>query len=133
MGARVRAPHRAGRPQGPPPEAIAAGAFAGGGYDPDAAPTPPRSPRRAPSTTDDITTRVVTALILAAVALLAFAIGRAATAVFVTVIVAAAAMELFDGLRRAGFQPATLIGLLGSLAMVGIVYNYGERRSRWSG
>ena len=59
--------------------------------------------------------------------LLAFAIGRAATAVLVTVIVAAAAMELFDGLRRAGFQPATLIGLLGSLAMVGIAYNYGER------
>ena len=60
-------------------------------------------------------------------ALLAFAIGRAATAVLITVIVAVAAMELFDGLRRAGFQPATLIGLLGSLAMVGIAYNYGER------
>ncbi len=132
-----RAPGRRGRTRGArtappprhdaPPEAVAAGAFAGGGYDPDAGTVPTRSPRRPATTTDDITTRIVTALILAAVALLAFAIGRAATAVLVTVIVAAAAMELFDGLRRAGFQPATLIGLLGSLAMVGIAYNYGER------
>ncbi len=88
--------------------------------------TGPRPSRRVGST-DDLTTRVITALILAAVAVLAFAIGRAATAVLVTVIVAAAALELFDGLRRAGFQPATLIGLLGSAAMVGIAYNYGER------
>ena len=39
---------------------------------------------------------------LAAVALLAFVIGRAGTAVLVTVIVAAAAFELFEGFRRAG-------------------------------
>jgi phosphatidate cytidylyltransferase len=100
-----------------------AAAAAGTGYGGDA---PAPSPRRA-GATDDLTTRVVTAAILTAVALLAFAIGRAATAVLVTVIVAAAALELFDGLRRAGFQPATLIGLLGSAAMVGIAYNYGER------
>ncbi|MEX2100556.1 MAG: phosphatidate cytidylyltransferase, partial [Acidimicrobiia bacterium] len=92
----------------------------------DAGPTPPRSSRRA-APADDIVTRVITAVVLAAVGLLAFTLGRAATAVLVTVIVAAAALELFDGLRRAGFQPATLIGLLGSLAMVGIAYNYGER------
>jgi phosphatidate cytidylyltransferase len=45
----------------------------------------------------------------------------------VTVIVAAAAFELFEGFRRAGFQPATLLGLLGSLSLVGIAYNHGER------
>ena len=45
----------------------------------------------------------------------------------VTAIVAAAAFELYEGFRRAGFQPATLIGLLGSAALVGIAYNYGER------
>jgi phosphatidate cytidylyltransferase len=43
------------------------------------------------------------------------------------VIVAAAAFELFEGFRRAGFQPATLLALLGSLSMVGIAYNHGER------
>ncbi len=70
---------------------------------------------------------------LAAVALLAFVIGRAGTAVLVTVIVAAAAFELFEGFRRAGFQPATLLALLGSASMVGIAYNHGRTSvSRWS-
>jgi phosphatidate cytidylyltransferase len=78
-------------------------------------------------TRDDLPTRVITGAILAAVALLAFVIGRAGTAVLVTVIVAAAAFELFEGFRRAGFQPATLLGLLGSLSLVGIAYNHGER------
>ena len=84
------------------------------------------SPRVTPAP-DDLTTRVITGAVLAAVALLAFVIGRAGTAVLVTVIVAAAAFELFEGFRRAGFQPATLLALLGSLSMVGIAYNHGER------
>jgi phosphatidate cytidylyltransferase len=84
-------------------------------------------PSRAAVTRDDFTTRLITGVVLAAVGLLAFAVGRAATAVLVTVIVAAAAFELYEGFRRAGFQPATLIGLLGSAALVGIAYNYGER------
>ena len=84
------------------------------------------SPRVTPSP-DDLTTRIITGAVLFAVALLAFVIGRAGTAVLVTVIVAAAAFELFEGFRRAGFQPATLLALLGSLAMVGIAYNHGER------
>ncbi len=84
------------------------------------------TPRVTPSA-DDLTTRVITGAVLFAVALLAFFIGRAGTAVLVTVIVAAAAFELFEGFRRAGFQPATLLALLGSLAMVGIAYNHGER------
>jgi phosphatidate cytidylyltransferase len=78
-------------------------------------------------TRDDLPTRVITGAILAAVAILAFVIGRAGTAVLITVIVAAAAFELFEGFRRAGFQPATLLGLLGSLSLVGIAYNHGER------
>ena len=84
------------------------------------------TPRVTPSG-DDLTTRVITGAVLAAVAILAFFIGRAGTAVLVTVIVAAAAFELFEGFRRAGFQPATLLALLGSLSMVGIAYNHGER------
>jgi phosphatidate cytidylyltransferase len=84
------------------------------------------TPRVTP-TRDDLAARVITGAILAAVALLAFVIGRAGTAVLITVIVAAAAFELFEGFRRAGFQPATLLGLLGSLSLVGIAYNHGER------
>jgi phosphatidate cytidylyltransferase len=82
---------------------------------------------RVTPTRDDLPTRIITAVVLAAVALLAFKVGRAGTAVLVTVIVAAAAFELFEGFRRAGFQPATLLGLLGSLSLVGIAYNHGER------
>ena len=63
--------------------------------------------------------RVVTAVVLVAVALLAFFVGRAATAVLVTVVLAAAAFELFEGFRRAGFQTATLVALLGCAAMTG--------------
>ena len=84
------------------------------------------SPRVTPLP-EDLTTRIITGAVLAAVAILAFVIGRAGTAVLVTVIVAAAAFELFEGFRRAGFQPATLLALLGSLSMVGIAYNHGER------
>jgi phosphatidate cytidylyltransferase len=82
---------------------------------------------RVAPTRDDLPTRLITGAVLAAVALVAFAIGRAGTAVLITVIVAAAAFELFEGFRRAGFQPATLLGLLGSLSLVGIAYNHGER------
>jgi len=88
---------------------------------------PAAASARVTPTPDDLPTRVITGAVLAAVALLAFTIGRAGTAVLVTVIVAAAAFELFEGFRRAGFQPATLLGLLGSLSLVGIAYNHGER------
>jgi phosphatidate cytidylyltransferase len=85
-------------------------------------PGPPRH-----SAGDDLTTRVVTGVVLAAVALLCFALGNAATAVLATVIVTAAGFELYEGFRRAGFAPATLIGLLGCVSIVGVAYNYGER------
>jgi phosphatidate cytidylyltransferase len=84
-------------------------------------------PARPAIARDDFTTRIITGVVLAAVGLLAFALGRAATAVLITAIVAAAAFEIYEGFRRAGFQPATLIGLLGSAALVGIAYNHGER------
>ncbi|MFI5045712.1 MAG: phosphatidate cytidylyltransferase [Acidimicrobiia bacterium] len=83
--------------------------------------------RSAPARGDDLATRVVTGIVLAAVGLLCFALGNAATAVLVTVIVTAAGFELYEGFRRAGFQPATLIGLLGCVSIVGVAYNYGER------
>jgi phosphatidate cytidylyltransferase len=76
---------------------------------------------------DDLVTRVVTGVVLAAVALFCFALGNAATAVLATVIVTAAGFELYEGFRRAGFAPATLIGLLGCVSIVGVAYNHGER------
>jgi phosphatidate cytidylyltransferase len=122
-----RAPSRRGRPRAARGTATRRGAEAGAAA---ASATSYGTPPRAGAPTasrDDLPTRVITGLVLAAIGLLAFALGRAATAVLVTVIVAAAAFELYEGLRRAGFQPATLIGLLGAASMVGIAYNYGER------
>jgi phosphatidate cytidylyltransferase len=75
----------------------------------------------------DLAPRVITAAVMAAVALAAFAIGRGAAMVLVTVIVAVSAFELYAAFQRSGYQPATLIGLLGSLAMVPVAYEYGER------
>ncbi|HEY7107445.1 MAG TPA: phosphatidate cytidylyltransferase [Acidimicrobiia bacterium] len=114
-----RAPTR--RPRGRAARAgAAAGATAYGAT--EAGPSPARF-----STSDDFRTRAITAGVLVVIGLIAFLLGRAATATLVTVIVAVAAFELYEGVRRAGFQPATVIGLLGSAALVGIAYNYGER------
>ena len=122
-----RAPERRTRTRqrptrGRPPRGEAPPAPYPGADDRDA---PAPSGRR--SAGDDLVTRAVTAAVLAAVALLCFALGNAATAVLVTVIITAAGFELYEGFRRAGFQPATLIGLLGCVSMVGVAYNHGER------
>jgi phosphatidate cytidylyltransferase len=84
-------------------------------------------PSRAVSMQDDLMARVITGIVLAIIGLGAFAAGRAATAVLVTIIVALAALEFYNGIRRAGFQPATIVGVLASASLVGIAYNYGER------
>jgi phosphatidate cytidylyltransferase len=84
-------------------------------------------PSRAMPVRDDLMTRVVTGVVLAVIGLAAFALGRAATAVLVTIIVAIAAFEFYEGVRRAGFQPATVIGVLGAASLVGIAYNYDDR------
>jgi phosphatidate cytidylyltransferase len=117
-----RAPARKSRTRAPRPGRTRAAAPSPFPSIDDEGPTPRVTPTR-----DDLAARLITGAILAAVGLLAFVIGRAGTAVLVTVIVAAAAFELFEGFRRAGFQPATLLGLLGSLSLVGIAYNHGER------
>ncbi len=44
-----------------------------------------------------------------------------------SVVVALCSFELYESLRRSGFHPATLLGLLGSVSLIGIAYNHGER------
>lgn len=73
----------------------------------------------------DTPTRLVTALVAATVAVLAFLLGRVPTLILATVIVGAAAVELYEALRRAGYHTATLIGLLGSVAVVPLAYDQG--------
>ena len=70
--------------------------------------------------------RVLTAAVLAAGALIVFALGPGPAVVLVTAVVAVCAGELFDSLRRGGYQPATLLGLVASVSMVAAAYWKGE-------
>lgn len=63
---------------------------------------------------------------LAALALALFRMGPAATMVLVVVIVGMAAAEFFDGLRRDGQHPATLLGLAAAVALPAAAYWRGD-------
>ena len=52
-------------------------------------------------------------------------LGTGATTILVAVIVGAASFELYEAFRRAGYHPATVIGLLGCVSIVGIAYSEG--------
>jgi phosphatidate cytidylyltransferase len=61
------------------------------------------------------------------VALLAFSQGPKWAALFSTVVVVLAAVEVFDVFRRSGFKPATLLGLVGTASLMIGAYVRGER------
>jgi phosphatidate cytidylyltransferase len=92
---------------------------------------PPRRPPRpdeepAPRREADLTTRVVTGVGMAVLALICLKLGRDATTVLATAIVGLASLELFQGLHHRGFRPATILAVLGSLAIVPLAYQRGE-------
>jgi len=74
----------------------------------------------------DTPQRVITGVIAAVVALLAFALGRVPTLILATAVVGVAAAELYEALRRSGYHTATLVGLLGCVAIVPIAYDQGK-------
>jgi phosphatidate cytidylyltransferase len=73
----------------------------------------------------DLITRLLTGVAIAVVALIMLKLGTGATTILVAVIVGAAAFELYEAFRRAGYHPATVIGLLGCVSIVGIAYSEG--------
>jgi phosphatidate cytidylyltransferase len=73
----------------------------------------------------DLMTRLLTGIAIAVVALIMLKLGRGPTTLMVALIVGAAAFELYEAFRRAGYHPATVIGLLGCLSIVGIAYTDG--------
>jgi phosphatidate cytidylyltransferase len=75
----------------------------------------------------DVGQRVITGVVMAIIALGAFAAGRPIAAVLVTIVIGVGAFELYDALRRAGYHTAVVIGLLGCVAMIPAAYNVGER------
>ena len=60
----------------------------------------------------DMTMAVVTGVGLGALALAAFKVGTDATVALVTILLVLAAAEFFMALRRAGYQPAALLGVV---------------------
>ena len=80
---------------------------------------PPKSGGR------DIGVAVGVGVGIALLALLCFKLGRPTTLAFATIVVTAAAAEAFAVLRRAGYRPATLLGLAGTVSMMLAVYRKG--------
>jgi phosphatidate cytidylyltransferase len=73
----------------------------------------------------DMPVRVVTGVAMAVVAIAAFAAGRAPTVALVAVVLGLAAVELTNALRRAGYEPATLLTIVATAAMPVAVYAKG--------
>jgi phosphatidate cytidylyltransferase len=90
---------------------------------------PPSEDHEAPreDSSADVGQRVITGVVMAVIALGAFAAGRPVAALLVTIVIGVGAFELYDALRRAGYHTAVAIGLLGCVAMVPAAYNIGER------
>jgi phosphatidate cytidylyltransferase len=88
----------------------------------DAEPAVPADAHGPPA---DLMTRVLTGVAIAVVALILLKLGTGPATLMVAVIVGAAAFELYEAFRRAGYHPATVIGLLGCISIVGIAYSEG--------
>lgn len=74
----------------------------------------------------DMPLAVVTGVVLAGVALFVFNLGRGPTAWFVAAIVTLGAGEVYGEVRKRGYQPATLLGLVGCFALTLGAYWKGE-------
>jgi phosphatidate cytidylyltransferase len=100
----------------------------GRGAGPLEPPTPPmpRAHRLAASGARDVQTAVLTGVGVGVVALACFKVGRLPTFLLALAVVVAAAVEVFDVLRRAGYQPATLLGLAGTASIMIATYAKGE-------
>jgi phosphatidate cytidylyltransferase len=86
---------------------------------------PPEPARTAAPSGRDLPTALATAAIIAAVALLCFKLGTAATSVLAAVIVGACALEFANGLQEKGFRPANVLAILGSAGIVLGARNFG--------
>ncbi len=75
----------------------------------------------------DMGSAVIVGAVLAALILGAMSVGPAAAMVVVTVVLGLAAVELFNALRMAGYQPAVLLGLAASVTLPLAVYWRGEQ------
>jgi CDP-diglyceride synthetase len=108
----------------------------GGGEPTGGGPPAPRRLRRPVAESDQggpgphedaspIGVRVGTGVAVAVIALLAFRLGTVTSLVLTVVVVTFAAGECFGVLRRAGYHPATLLGLVGTISLMVGAYSKG--------
>jgi phosphatidate cytidylyltransferase len=74
----------------------------------------------------DIGTAAAIGVAIGIVAIICFKTGPFLTMVLALVVLTLAAIEAFDVLRRAGYRPATLLGLTATASLVLAAYNEGE-------
>jgi CDP-diglyceride synthetase len=91
-------------------------------------PPAPRRPR--PSADDgsggsDLRLRIGTGVAVAVIGLAAFALGTVTSLILAIIVLTFAAGEFFGVLRRAGYHPATLLGLVGSISLMIAAYEKG--------
>lgn len=84
-----------------------------------------REARPAARRRNDMRTRVVTGVVLAALAIAAFVTGSAATVGLSSIVLGLCVIELSNALRRAGYQPATLLAIVASVGAPIAVYQRG--------
>ena len=89
------------------------------------APQPPADYGAARPGGRDMGQAVGVGLAIAAVALIVFSMGASASLVLATVVVTFACMEAYAVLRRAGYQPATLLGLCATVSLMLATYSKG--------
>jgi CDP-diglyceride synthetase len=95
-----------------------------GGH-PPAPVTDETAPRERPAVGGSTGLRVGTGVAVAVVALLAFKLGTVTSLILSLLVVTFAAGEAFAVLRRAGWRPATLLGLVGTISLMVGAYNKG--------
>lgn len=83
-----------------------------------------RATRTAPE--KDLVKATVTGVAAAIVVMILFVLGPIPVATLVVVALAAGTAEVFAGFRRVGAQPATLLGILGTVGLAIGAYNRGE-------
>jgi len=81
--------------------------------------------RPAPRRRNDMRARVVTGVVLGILAIAAFMTGAAATVALTSVVLGLCVIELSNALRRAGYQPATLLAIVASVGAPVAVYQRG--------
>jgi phosphatidate cytidylyltransferase len=86
---------------------------------------PPESTRETRSGRD-LPVAIATGLVFGVVALIFFKLGTVTSMIVVTVVVTLAAVEAFAAFRRAGYHPATLLGLVATVSLLVATYNKGQ-------